>query len=195
MRLRSALATFALGIAAGAWARVEPPHEEPPTKSPVVLPATKTVDGRVLLLNGTGTHRRLIFDVYALSLYVTKPSSDPRELLESPEPKLAEMKFLRNVAAADIRDGFRVSFDQNCAAECADLKGDFDALMRAMPAAKNGTVFLFYLWPDRTVVRVAGQPDVSFANARMGRVLLRTWIGENPPSERFKREVLRGGSI
>lgn len=61
-----------------------------------------------------------------------------------------------------------------------------------MPAAKVGNIFSFYLWPDKTVVRVEGQSDVSFPDARMGRLLLRTWIGDNPPSERFKREVLQG---
>lgn len=54
----------------------------------------KEIDGQVLLLNGIGIHRRFVFNIYRLSLYVPNPSTKPEELINSEEIKFAEMQFL-----------------------------------------------------------------------------------------------------
>ena len=79
-----------------------------------ILTKTKTKTQRpplykVLLLNGTGIHRRLIFQVYALSLYLVRPSADEKEILATRDTKLLfELLRCQGIAAATSIDEMNV---------------------------------------------------------------------------------------
>ena len=67
----------------------------------VTLPDTRVVDGKPLLLNGIGlrTYSFLGIKIYVAGLYLPQRSDSAEAILNSPEPKLLEIHFLRDVDA------------------------------------------------------------------------------------------------
>src|SRR3954469_2672881 len=61
-----------------------------------------TVRGTALLLNGAGVRKRMVFDVYAVGLYLPKKTSSAQEALAMPGPKRLEVHMLRDVAASQF---------------------------------------------------------------------------------------------
>src|ERR1700678_260058 len=67
----------------------------------IQVPATLQVDGRTLYLNGYGvrTYSILRIHVYVASLYLEHLSTDPNEIIQSPETKLLAVKFEHALSA------------------------------------------------------------------------------------------------
>src|SRR5688572_12624183 len=68
--------------------------------------STLEIAGQTLELNGVAIHRRFVFDIYQVALYLKYPTRIPAEVLESNDLKFARMEFLRDIDAEDLRDGF-----------------------------------------------------------------------------------------
>lgn len=152
----------------------------------------KEINGEVLQLNGIGVHRRFIFDVYRLALYLKKTSHDSLEIIASNDTKFAEMKFLRNLDAKEVQDGFRDTFNENCPNHCEELTPSMQKLLTSIPDIKEGETIIFTFLPDKTTISIPGGQSLSFESAEFGRFFIRSWLGAAPPSERFKRELLKG---
>ena len=72
----------------------------------VQLPATLQVDGKSLQLNGFGlrTYSLLGIHIYIAALYLEHLTTDPEEIIRSPDTKLLTVRFERSVSADDARD-------------------------------------------------------------------------------------------
>ncbi|MEZ4814052.1 MAG: chalcone isomerase family protein [Bdellovibrionota bacterium] len=152
----------------------------------------KEINGEVLQLNGIGIHRRFIFDIYRLALYLKKPTKDSLEIISSKETKFAEMKFLRNLDAKEVQDGFRDTFNENCPNYCDELSSSMEKLLTSIPDIKDGETINFTFLPTQTIIAIPGGKSLSFEGAEFGKFFIRAWLGASPPSERFKREILKG---
>jgi hypothetical protein len=85
------------------------------------MPDAREVDGVPMHLNGIGlrTFSWLGIPIYVAGLYLEHHSSSPDEILHSPNAKLLEIQFLRDVDAGDARKAWQESFEQNCEAPCS----------------------------------------------------------------------------
>jgi hypothetical protein len=74
----------------------------------VKFPTEKTIEGKTLTLNGVSYLKRLGFvKVYAVGLYLEKPTSDPQVVIESEQVKYMLTHYLTSKATAKkMRDGF-----------------------------------------------------------------------------------------
>jgi hypothetical protein len=74
----------------------------------VTFPGEKVVAGKTLTLNGVAYRKALgIVKVYAVGLYLEKPSKDPQEVIESEQVKHLLTHYLTNKATAQkIQEGF-----------------------------------------------------------------------------------------
>lgn len=150
----------------------------------------KEVDGNVLLLNGIATHRRFVFNVYRLSLYLISPSQDGEQIISSNELKFAEMQFLRDISSKDLQEAFLETFNDNCANDCERLKPEIQRLITVMPDMRDGEKVDFIFYPKKSVIRGFNDKTMEFESPEFGRFFIRAWLGNNPPSQRFKRELL-----
>ena len=150
----------------------------------------KEIDGNILSLNGIATHRRFIFDVYRLSLYVINPSQDENKIMASTDLKYAEMQFLRDLSSKDLQEAFLDTFHENCLNDCETLKPEILRLVSAMPDMKEGEKVDFIFYPQKSVIRGFDNKSMEFDGPAFGQFFLRAWLGDNPPSRRFKRELL-----
>ena len=74
----------------------------------VKFPTQKIVEGKTLTLNGVSYLKKLGFvKVYAVGLYLEKPTRDPKEVIESEQIKQMVTHYLTSMATAEkISQGF-----------------------------------------------------------------------------------------
>ena len=74
----------------------------------VKFPTQKIVEGKTLTLNGVSYLKKLGFvKVYAVGLYLEKPTRDPKEVIESEQIKQMVTHYLTKMATAEkISQGF-----------------------------------------------------------------------------------------
>ena len=151
------------------------------------------VGGTPLVLNGLGLRqKRIVFniDVYVGGLYVTKKSHDGQAILSSSDPKRVELAFLRSVTNGQIRDAFDDAYKDNCAPDCSALKAPFDKLIAMMTPFKTGQRLTFDIYSTKVDVALDGKPMGTIEDAKFPTALLKTWLGDHPPTESLKEGML-----
>jgi Chalcone isomerase-like len=164
------------------------------TLAGVTLPDSYTVDGQSLRLNGIGL-RTLTFlrvRIYVAALYLPRPSHDAGQILASPGPKVVRLQFIHSGSKAQVEKQYREGEAKNCGnGECApsDLP-DFEALVAAAPAVKPGDTST-YVFTDRGVKVLANDEVIGdFADVDLAHQLLTGFIGEHPPSQSLREQLL-----
>jgi hypothetical protein len=86
----------------------------------VSMPDMRVVNGTQMRLNGIGlrTFSILGIRIYVAGLYLERRSDNTDAILHSPETKLLDIRFLRDVDAKDARKAWHESFEQNCKTPC-----------------------------------------------------------------------------
>ena len=107
------------------------------------MPDTRVVSGTRMHLNGIGlrTFSILGIRIYVAGLYLERRSGDPDTILQSPEAKLLDIRFLRDVDAEDARKAWQESFEQNCKAPCSLDPHDMQRFLAAVPSVRKGDDF------------------------------------------------------
>jgi Chalcone isomerase-like len=158
----------------------------------VSMPNAQLVDGERLVLNGIGLRTYSIFRVgiYVAGLYLQQRSDDPQAILRSNGMKLLQIRFLRNVTAAEARVSWRNGFENNCRPPCHLSAGDVRQFLAAIPDFHKGEQSRLVFTSRGVDVLTDGHllgriPDPHFAE-----VILSTFIGPVPPTPQLKRQLL-----
>ena len=108
------LARAMVVLALIAWAPL--PGAQAADLDGVAMPDTRVVDGAPMRLNGIGlrTYSMLGIHIYVAGLYLERQSDDPDSILHSPERKLLDIHFVRDVDANNARQAWRDGFANNC---------------------------------------------------------------------------------
>ena len=160
----------------------------------VNIPETFTLDGQQMHLNGAGLRAVPIIgiDIYIAALYLRTPDHDPGAILGRPEPKVVVLYFLHGASKEKVEGQFRRGEQINCSnGNCnpAD-QPDFEKLVTATPAIERGDTATYIYYPDRLVVLANGKHNGEYKNPDLSRQLLSGFLGEHPPTERLKRQML-----
>ena len=160
----------------------------------VRLPDRLDFAGVALKLNGIGlrTFSLLRIGVYVGGLYLEQPSHDGEAILNSPQTKVLVLHFIRDASADRVRDAWREGFATDCVAPCHLRTGEVDRILAAVPDLHKGDVVVLAYTPDYVSVTVNGIEYGRTSDRPLMRVLLATFIGPHPPTERLKRELLGG---
>jgi hypothetical protein len=156
------------------------------------MPPTVGVLGHTLQLNGAGLRTATILrvKVYEAGLYLPRRSSNAEQILNSSEPKVVRLTFLRDVSSKQVQGAWRDDFKKNCAPNCATLQPIFDQLVSKMPEAKNGDVFVYVFTPKGiNIIRNGRQVDQA-DNSQLAKAILSFWLGKEPPSTELKQAML-----
>jgi hypothetical protein len=161
----------------------------------VTLPDARIVGGMPLVLNGIGlrTYSFLGIRVYVAGLYLEHRSSSAESILHSPETKLLDIRFLRDVDAEDARKSWRSAYANNCRPpECSVEQRDVERFLTQVPSVHRGDQSSL-LWTSRGVaVTFNGRHLGDIADTGFALALLRTFLGPFPPTARLQRELLGG---
>jgi hypothetical protein len=159
----------------------------------VAMPDTRVVDGVHMQLNGIGlrTYSMLGIHVYVAGLYLERQSANPDNILRSPERKLLDIHFVRDVEANDAREAWRDGFANNCRLPgCSLDPADVQRFLAAVPAVHRGDQSSLLFTPKGVDVKLNGRPMGEVTDPHFATAMLATFIGPVPPSAKLKRELL-----
>jgi hypothetical protein len=158
----------------------------------VTMPDTQLVDGRLLVLNGIGLRTYSVFDIniYVAGLYLEQRTANAETILHSPGTKLLDLRFLHDVDAEEARKAWRDGFEHNCQLSCyLDPHTAQQFLAAVTPIQKGDTARLLFN-STGVVVTSNGQLIGHITDLHFAEIILSTFIGPVPPTQRLKRELL-----
>jgi hypothetical protein len=147
-----------------------------------------------LVLNGLGMRQATVFkvDVYVGALYLTKPSTDAKAILDSGSPYAVVMQFVRNVGAKDIAKGWSEGFDRNDHDQLPALSARIATLTSWMSDIKTGQRLQFVSKPGAGLeVNVNGTVKGLISGADFARAFLSIWLA-TPSNPEIKVGMLGG---
>ena len=186
MKVKLSIAALLLGLSATA--------SQAEKVGGVDVPDTMLVDGRPLRLNGAGLRQVPILgiEIYVAALYVPEPSHDPDAILRHPGHKAVVLHFLHGASKEQVQEDFRKGERINCGDGRCDPQAlpDFERIVQATPAIERGDTAMYIYDPGRLRVYANGQLIGDYPDAALSRQLLLGFLGEHPPTERLKRQML-----
>jgi hypothetical protein len=160
------------------------------------FPERVEVHGTSLVLNGLGLRTATVFSVqvYVAALYVSKQSSDPRAIIDTPGPTQIVMQFLRGLSAGQIRDSWAQDLaKEGTPQQLAPLKGRLTQLQAWMEDVKSGQRLTFTRIPgEGLTVALDGQVKGTIPGDDFARAFLLIFLGDHPPTLEVKSGLLGG---
>ncbi len=148
----------------------------------------KTVEGKNLVLNGVSYRKVLGFiKVYAVGLYLERPTSDPKELIESEQVKQMVFHYLTDKATAKkLSEGF-INVIEKCnppdmvQRNRADIERYASWLDKDM---KPGLTSISTYVPDKGITLVyQGEPRGTISNPEFAQMYYRYNVGAKADSK------------
>lgn len=189
---RRRLLLAAAGAAApwGAAAQIATEH------AGVRLPATVTLAGSTLQLNGAGIRWRLVVRVYVAGLYLAARASTPEAVLAAAGPKRLHVVMLRDIDANELGKLFTRGMQDNTPREAFAQSIPGTVRMAELFAAKKrlarGESFTVDWLPGQgTAIAINGVPQGEpIREAEFFQSLLRIWLGPSPADAALKDALL-----
>jgi Chalcone isomerase-like len=162
----------------------------------VNIPRVIKFDNREITLNGVGSRTKLWIDVYTLALYLTKPSQNAKEILES-NSAMGMIFFINSSLINSKNFSKNVSKGlRNSAGEALWLKFKpeldlLDEFVNSDEIVKNDVFNLVYndhdssIWVIKNGILKGKIPGFEFKKALFG-----IWLSEKPIKESLKNELL-----
>lgn len=162
----------------------------------VQFPDTEEVAQQHLLINGAGVRVKMVFDVYAASLYLPQKASDAQGVLTAPGPKSVQAVLLRHLTAEEFVDALLKGYKaNNSEADQEKYKSQLqtlEGLMLGMKSAPKGSHVKIDLIPGQgTRISLNGKklgahiPGDDFYVS-----LLKIWLGNKPVDSDLKSALL-----
>ena len=161
----------------------------------VDLPDRVQAGDSMLALNGLGLRQATILrvPVYVAALYMKTLSHDPNAILASGNPFQLLLAFVRDVGAADIREGWNDGFARNSMAQLPALRDRIQMLNGWMTNISSGQRMTFTFKPGAGVaVDVNGVPKGTIKGDDFAKAFLAIWLGPEPPNASVKSGMLGG---
>jgi hypothetical protein len=118
-------------------------------------------------------------------------STDPEQIIRSPETKVLTVRFERNVSADDARKAWRDGLENNCMAPCHLALEDVEKFLADIPAMHTGDSYSLVFTQHGATVTVSGHLIGTVSQRQFAEAMLATFLGLRPASPRLKRELLR----
>ena len=152
-------------------------------------------DGPVLKLQGASIRTwYLAIKGYVGALYLQNPSTVSSEILADDSHQRMTFTLLFNkISARRVANSFYEAIQINTSEEeQAALQKDFEMFFSMQDGAihRGEASIIEYIPGKGTQVTIAGDKKGVIPGKRLFNALLRVWIGETPPTQKFKDEIL-----
>jgi hypothetical protein len=162
----------------------------------VQFPDTDEVASQVLQLNGAGIRVKVIFDVYAASLYLPQKQTTAQGVLSLPGAKSVQAVLLRDLSAQEFVDalikGYKANNSPADVERFSDQLDKLETMMLAMKSASKGSHLRIDLVPGTgTRIWLNGKRHGSdIPGDDFYQTLLRIWLGPKPVDADLKSALL-----
>ena len=166
--------------------------------SGVVMPEKVVIADGVLLLNGAGVRKKMMFEVYVAALYVSAKSSDAAVVLAANTPRRMQLTLLRQVEAASLfqalLDGLQANLSTNQLKELQPKIAELEKIFNEVKSvAKGDVITLDFIAGQGSKVLVRGRSVGVIEGDVFAGALLSIWLGKVPVSEDLKKALLGKG--
>jgi hypothetical protein len=159
---------------------------------------TANVGGKELKLNGASTRAILFVKFFAIGLYLGDKKTTAAEVQAVAGPRRWTLHILRETSTDELGQRFITGMNANSTKEeKAKVLGQtvkFGEMFASLDRINKGDILTLDWIPGAGMVanlngKKIGEtfPDIAFYNA-----VSRIWLGESPPQENMKRELLGG---
>jgi hypothetical protein len=151
-----------------------------------------------LKLNGAGVRVKLVFSVYAASLYLPQKQTSAQGVLTQSGPKSVQAVLLRELTSDEFVGAMIKGFNaNNTEADVAHFKPRLEALETLMKtvgtAAKGTAIHIDFIPGTGTRITVDGQQKgADIPGEDFYQALLRIWLGNHPVDSDLKAALLTG---
>jgi len=164
--------------------------------SGVKLEDTAKVGGKDLVLCCAGVRVKVLFNVYALGIYLTEKKNTVADILGQTGPKRFKLVMMRDVSGEEFGSSFMGAINKNLdkdeKSKFVNQLLKFGEMFETIGALKKGDVIVSDWVPGTgTVLTLNGKsivealPDPLFYNA-----LLKIWLGDKPVDTSLKPVLL-----
>ncbi|WP_372655863.1 chalcone isomerase family protein [Halobacteriovorax sp.] len=162
------------------------------TQDDVTLPDTVNLSGKELVLNGLGTRKAtwLGIKVYVGGLYMQKKSSDYNTFLDDKTPKQIIMKFVRDVDASDLIDGWKGAFKNSVPKDkLPSLQERINTFYTYFSDIEKGQTMVFTFLNDGVESTINNKKLEKIKGADFTKAMLSVWF-VNATDEGLKKGLL-----
>jgi hypothetical protein len=153
-------------------------------------PSTQTVQGKKLILNGTGWRKAFLgIKVYHAALYLTGQSLDGEQIINANEVRQIAMKFSRDVELEKITSSYKEGLEKN-GVDLKTIEAAFSKFISLMSDVKEDDLLALTFTPTKVVISINGADKGTVDSELLGKSLLRIWLGKNPPNDDLKTGLL-----
>lgn len=162
----------------------------------VKFPASLSLAGSTLQLNGAGVRYRFVVKVYTAGLYLSAKASTPEQVLAAPGPKRLHVQMLREIDATELGKLFTRGMQENAPRDefSKSIPGtlrmaDIFSSKKKLTAGESFSVD--WVPGSGTLVLVNGKPQGEpIREPEFFTALLRIWLGPNPADGALKDALL-----
>ena len=156
----------------------------------IELPATATVSGQTLQLNGYGLRKKFFFKIYLGSLYTAQKARFTQQVLEQPGAKLIRMDFIyHKVEREKIVEAFAEGFEKN-SPELAGQPSAKQFLALFDADFKAGDRVDLSISGDEVSARHNGRELGTVRSPDLGKGVLLIYLGKKPADDDMKAGML-----
>lgn len=159
----------------------------------VTLPATLTVEGEALNLNGGGIREKLWFNLYVGGLYLKTASSDAKAIIAKDESMSIHLEITSKMISSDnlteaINEGFENSTNGNTDKIKEEIKTFLGSFSEEIVV---GNVFeLSYKAGVGVLVKKNGKLLNTIDGFEFKKALFGIWLGDKPADKKLKEGML-----
>jgi hypothetical protein len=163
-------------------------------KDGVIVPKSMEFNNEKLVLNGYGTRSKAWLDLYVQALYLTVPSQDPQEILDSETEMAIRIEIISKlVSSKKLTKALENGFEKSCGDNLAIMQPKIDLFKNMLTdAIVDNDVFVLLYNPSEIAIEVYKNnllkgkiPGSDFKKALFG-----IWLSDNPADDDLKNELL-----
>jgi hypothetical protein len=158
------------------------------------FPDTANIHSTTCLLNGAGIRKKLIIDIYAGALYLSKPITSADDVIKSDQVKRVQLNFVyKEVRANQLTDAWNEGFKKNNTPQTLTaLKDKIDKFngFFTEPIKKFESMSFSYIPGTGTEVEIKGNVKGVIEGKDFMEALFSIWFGPNPPDKKLKEGML-----
>ena len=143
------------------------------------FPSKVSIDGKQLILNGTGIRKATWFKVkvYDGALYLSRKSSSPSEVMQMEKPVRIYMRFLRDVSQSEFQGGWEDAFRQSVSKENqTKMAKTFEKFNAFMTKIKKTEDVIITFRQDGVAVNLNNQTKEKFGDSQFSQAILSLWF-------------------
>ncbi len=163
----------------------------------VKYPATASLGGSSLVLNGAGMRYKFVVKVYTAGLYLTHKAGTTAEVLSAPGPKRIHIQMLRDLDGNELGKLFTKGMEANAPREefvkCINGVLKLSEIFASRKQLNSGDSFsVDYVPGVGSTLLLNGKTIMAdpIKEPEFFSALLRIWLGDKPADDSLKEALL-----